>query len=350
MLDALKLGFGLALLLGGAQGLVWGASRLAASLKIPPLVIGLTVVAFGTSSPELAASLTSARAGSPGLAVGNVVGSNIFNVLVILGLAAIVRPLRVDRKLVRFDVPIMISVSVLAFVVGGDGTISRVDGIVLVAILVTYLAWLIWEVRRGDPAGEGEAAGARPPLKPGAALAGVAALAGLGALTLGASWLVDASTTIATTLGVSDLIVGLTLVAAGTSLPELATSVLASVRGERDLAVGNVVGSNIFNILCVLGVSSLGAPAGLAVAGSALSSDMILMIAVSVVCLPVLVTGFQIDRWEGALFLSVYALYAGQLYLASLREGTPSPLWVVLALLGGVLAIALAQVRSQRRR
>ena len=335
---------GLALLLGGAVALVRGASRLATALRISPLVIGLTVVAFGTSSPELAASLASARAGSGDLALGNVVGSNIFNVLFILGLAAVISPLTVHRKLVRMDVPIMIAVAAVPLLLGADGVIARAEGIVMVAILLLYLGVLLWEARR-----EGVASNAAEPGRPSRlGRAALLALAGLGMLTVGAGWLVEGASSIARSFGVSELVIGLTLVAAGTSLPEVATSLVAAVRGQRDLAVGNVVGSNIFNVLAVLGVSAAASPAGVPVAASARSFDLPIMMVVSVACLPVFFTRLCIDRWEGSLFLLVYVLYVGQLYATTGATESPSPVWLAAALLGGALVIALSQLRRAR--
>ena len=334
---------GLALLLGGAEALVRGASRLATALRISPLVIGLTVVAFGTSSPELAASLASIRTSPGDLALGNVVGSNIFNVLFILGLAALLSPLTVHRRLVRLDVPIMITVATVPLLLATDGVIARAEGVALVVILVAYLGFLIWEARREGSASPATERG-RPSRLAGAALL---ALAGLGMLTIGAGWLVDGASAIARRFGVSELVIGLTLVAAGTSLPELATSLVAAVRGQRDMAVGNVVGSNIFNILAVLGISGAFSPAGLLVAGSARSFDLPIMLAVSVACLPVFFTRLSIDRWEGGLFVLVYVFYLGQLYAASRAAESPSPVWLIAALLGGASVIAVLQLRRK---
>ena len=343
-LETLEFLAGLALLLGGAEALVRGASRLATRLSISPLVIGLTVVAFGTSSPELAASLASARSSTGDLALGNVVGSNIFNTLFILGLAALLSPLTVHRKLVRLDVPIMIAVAAVPLLLATDGVIARAEGVALVAILVPYLGFLVWEARR-----EGIASNAAQPGRPGR-LGGATllAIAGLGMLTIGAGWLVEGASSIARGLGVSELVIGLTLVAAGTSLPEVATSLVAAVRGQRDIAIGNVVGSNIFNVLAVLGVSAVFSPAGVPVAGWARSFDLPIMLAVSVACLPVFFTRLSIDRWEGTLFLLVYLLYVGQLYAASRAAESPSPVWLIAALLGGASLIALLQLRRAR--
>jgi cation:H+ antiporter len=294
---------------------VRGASHLAAAMRIPPLVIGLTVVAYGTSAPELAVSVSSAFSGTADLALGNVIGSNIFNVLFILGAAAMVAPLVVQERLVRIDVPLMIGLSVLLFVLGLDGRIGRVDGILLAAGAVTYTVLLIRAGRGAAPQGEqAEAPGA------GARHWAVDLLliaAGLGLLVLGSRWLVGGAVAVARVLGVSELIIGLTVVAAGTSLPEVATSLMAAFRGERDIAVGNVVGSNVFNILSVLGFSAVVAPDGIPVSPAALAFDLPVMIAVAVACLPIFFTGLRIERWEGALFIAFYGAYVACLILAA---------------------------------
>ncbi len=314
---------GLALLVAGAEGLVRGASRLAAVVGVSPLVIGLTVVAYGTSAPELAVSVKAALEGQPDLALGNVVGSNLFNVLFILGLSALITPLAVAQQLVRFDVWVMIGVSAAALLLGLDGRVGRVDGFVLVAGGVAYTAWCIRQSRRENAAVQTEyAAEFGRPARAGlsAGLANVAlVLVGLALLVLGSRWLVTSAVVIARALGVSELVIGLTIVAAGTSLPEVATSIVAALKGERDIAVGNVVGSNIFNILVVLGGAAVVAPQGVAVARSALWVDMPLMIVVSAACLPIFFTGYRISRLEGTLFLVGYAAYTAYLVVAGPR-------------------------------
>lgn len=319
----LLLALGLLLLVAGAELLVRGASRLASAAGISPLVVGLTVVAFGTSAPEMAVSVQSAVAGQTDLAVGNVVGSNIFNVLFILGLSALIVPLVVSRQLIRLDVPLMIAVSFLLILLSLDGEISRLEGAFLFAGIIVYTVFLIRQSRRESAAlavdlPEGYTSG-----KSSSWVANVAmVIIGLALLVLGARWLVNGAVEIATALGVSELVIGLTIVAAGTSLPELATSVLASIRGERDIAVGNVVGSNIFNILAVLGLSGIVAPRGLTVVESALTFDIPVMIAVAIACLPIFFSGYLIARWEGALFLAFYVAYVAYLVLNATQHAT----------------------------
>ena len=302
---------GLVLLVGGAEFLVRGASSLAISVGISPLVVGLTVVAFGTSSPELAVSVMSAFKGQADLALGNVVGSNIFNVLFILGLSAVIVPLVVAQQLVRFDVPLMIGASLLLMLLGWDGNLSRLDGILLFLGIVAYTVFLIHQSRRESSEAVKAEYDAEFSGKPGGSWLKNIALIGVGlaGLMLGSKWLVDSAVAIAQSCGVSELVIGLTIVAAGTSMPEVATSVVAAIRGERDIAVGNVVGSNIFNILCVLGLSSIVSPAGVEVSDAALRFDIPVMIAVAVACLPIFFSGYLITRGNGVMFLAFYVAY-----------------------------------------
>ncbi len=310
---------GLIALVLGAELLVRGASKLALSFGISPLVVGLTVVAFGTSSPELAVSVQSAWTGRVDIALGNVVGSNIFNILFILGVSALITPLVVHRQLVRQEVPLLVGVSLLLWALASDGGIGRWDGLVFVVLLAAYTILVIRQSRR-DTAADREANGEVPPLDEtawdrhwGVQLLLVAA--GLALLILGSNWLVDAAVTLARQLGMSELVVGLTIVAIGTSLPEVATSVMAAVRGERDIAVGNVIGSCIFNILAVLGVSASIAPGELLVPPSMPAFDLPVMVAVTVACLPIFFTGHLIARWEGGVFLAYYLAYTAYLIL-----------------------------------
>lgn len=305
---------GLALLVVGAELLVRGAARLASILGVRPLVIGLTVVAFGTSAPELAVSLEASREGAADIALGNVVGSNIFNVLLILGLAAVVVPLRVSARVVRVDLPIMLAASLLVMALALNGTIGRGEGVLLVAGIVVYT---VLQIRLSPGAGASAVEGGadRPSGRWWLDVAGI--VAGLGLLVLGSRWLVHGAAAAAGALGVSELVIGLTVVAAGTSLPELATSVVAAVRGQRDIAVGNVVGSNIFNVLAILGAAAVVSADGLPVASTAIAVDLPVMIGVSLACLPVFFTGHVISRWEGALFLALYLSYVQYLVLAA---------------------------------
>jgi cation:H+ antiporter len=315
---------GLALLVLGAEWLVRGASRLAARVGISPLVIGLTVVAFGTSSPEMAVSVQSSLAGQADIAVGNVVGSNIFNVLFILGISAIITPLIVQQQLIRLDVPIMIGVSLLTYFMSIDGVIGRLEGLLLFAGIIAYTIFLIVQSRKESKAVEAEyaqefAVKQETGWKPWVINIGLVVL-GLTLLVLGSNWLVDSAIAIARWLGLSELIIGLTIVAAGTSMPEVATSITAAIKGERDIAVGNVVGSNIFNILAVLGLSGVVAQSGLPVSAAAEAFDIPVMIAVALITLPIFFTGKVIARWEGWLFLFYYVAYTAYLVLDSVQH------------------------------
>ena len=316
---------GLVLLVAGAEVLVRGAAKLAAQFGIPPLVIGLTVVAFGTSAPDTAVSVQSALNGSGDLAIGNVVGSNIANVLLILGVTALVAPLVVSRQLIRLDVPIMIGASLVTFGLAWDGELSRFDGALLFAGVLAYTGFLIYSARKDKGGDDDEFAkefGLDEAPKPYAWAINLGLIiAGLVLLVVGSNFLVEGAVTLARALGISELVIGLTVVAVGTSLPELATSILAAIKGERDIAVGNIVGSNIFNLLCVLGLASMVAPAAIAVSPNALAFDFPVMIAVAIACLPIFFSGYRINRWEGLLFLGYYVAYT--LYLVMFSTGRP---------------------------
>ncbi|WP_230969929.1 calcium/sodium antiporter [Nitrogeniibacter aestuarii] len=314
---------GLTTLVIGAEGLVRGASRLAMSWGVSPLVIGLTVVAFGTSAPEVAVSVGAAMNGNPDLAIGNVVGSNIANILLILGVSALIVPLTVSEQIIRQEIPVLIGVSALLVALAADGSISRNEAGLLLTLVVLYTGFLIIQARRGSAASQAEAEhelpeAARWDASPVVQI--LLVLGGLGLLVLGAHWLVNAATEVARAFGVSDLVIGLTIVAIGTSMPEIATSIMAALRGERDIAVGNVVGSNLFNILGCLGAAGLVSPSGLPVPQAAIDVDLWVMLAVAFACLPVFITGREIARWEGAVFLGYYVAYTVYLILHAGRS------------------------------
>lgn len=332
---------GLLLLTLGAEWLVRGASRFAAALGLSRLLVGLTVVALGTSLPEVVVTIRAALAGQPGIGVGNVIGSNIFNVLLVLGATALLGSIVVSRRIIRIEVPILIGLSGLVWFFALDGWIRPVDGIVLLAIAVGY-TWFV--VRKGresasarvmrEDAGEGrEDAGEGSGRRVAVHLA--LALGGLVLLAFGARWLVDGASGLAQRMGVSDVVIGLTVVAAGTSLPELAASLVAALRGERDMAVGNIMGSNIYNLAIVLGAGSLLSSGGLPVAPGALSFDLPVMTAVAVACLPIFFTEGRIDRWEGAMFLAYYLGYVAFLFLQATDHAT-------VPVVGGVMVAFVA--------
>ncbi len=321
---AIFLILGLVLLVFAADYLVKGAANIAGALGISPLVVGLTVVAFGTSAPELAVSVMSAFKGQADLAVGNVVGSNIFNVLVILGISAMIIPLVVHQQLVRFDVPVMIGVSGLLYGLCYDGTISRTDGVILFFLAIAYTGFLVWQSKKEKNSAvlsEYEEEFGKPAGQPKWIRNLGYVVLGIAGLVIGSKWLVDGAVVIARSFGVSELIIGLTIVSAGTSLPEVATSVMAAIKGERDIAVGNVVGSNIFNIVTVLGLSSIIAPAGISVSQAALDFDMIFMVAIALATLPVFFLGYKIGRTSGFFFILFYVAYVAYLILESTESG-----------------------------
>jgi cation:H+ antiporter len=379
LLDTGRILLGLVLLVAGGELLVRGASGLATRIGMSSLVVGLTVVAFATSAPELAVTLGAVMGGEPGLAVGNVVGSNIANVLMILGSSAIILPLLVKVQLVRIDIPFMAALSILFLLLAIDGGFSRVDGLILLVMLVLYIAVAIILSRRDghvdDLRGPGASIATASAGRVGqtARTSGdtmteavedveargsigrdlVLVLIGVVLLVVGANILVKGATGIATAFGVSDLIVGLTVVAIGTSLPELATSIVAVRRGQRDLAVGNVVGSNIFNIGAVAGMAAMISPTGLPVPESALALDIPLMIAASVVLLPLAFTGSVIARWEGGLLVALYVSYLLYTVLAAaerpiLQGFTTVMLWFITPLV--VLTVISTVVHEISRR
>ena len=345
---------GVILLVGGAEALVRGASHLAERFRISPLIIGLTIVAIGTSAPETAIGVQAALAGNGDIAVGNALGSNIANILLILGLCALVRPLMVSRQLIRLDVPVMLGIGVLTYWLARDGSLSRLDGTLLLLGMIAYTAFLlIAAMRSGNdlehPGGEQAATptGWLPQV--------LLILLGLGLLVGGSNLLIEGAVTLARVLGLSELIIGLTVVAVGTSLPELATSLLAVLRGERDMAVGNVVGSSIYNLTLVLGSATLASGTALSISPNALAFDFPVMLAVFAACLPIFFSGYCIRRWEGLLFFGYYLAYC--LYLVLFATGLPAiellrhaMIWYVFPLTAVTLAVIFLRACRQRRR
>ena len=351
---------GIVLLISGAELLVRGASRLAVAVGITPLVVGLTVVAFGTGSPELAVGVQASLAGKADITVGNIVGSNIFNVLFILGITAIVAPLIVSQQLVRLDVPLMIVVSLALLLMAMDGVIARNEGFILLAAGVAY-TWLLIRISKRETAkihSEYEQAYGHPEEidSPGHwFLHLLLIIAGFALLVIGSEWLVDGAVTIASAMGVSELVISLTIIAAGTSLPEVATSIIAGLRGERDIAVGNVVGSNLFNILVVVGVAGMVSRDGLLVAAPAVNFDIPVMVAAAVLCLPIFFLNYRIGRWEGALFLGYYIFYTLYLVLATTQhDALPAfsmvMMYLVIPLTFGTVGFALLRELLRLRR
>lgn len=297
---------GLALLIAGGETLVRGASALASRLGVSPLLIGLTVVGFGTSTPELVTSLQAAFAGSPGIAVGNVVGSNIANVLLILGVAAVLMPFAVDRRAFLRDGPVLLIATLACVGVVLAGAMTRGAGAALVAGLIAYLVYAYRSERKADPAAaQTEAAPAALTLP----VAALLAVGGIALTVLGARFLVGSATQLAGLWGVSDAVIGLTVVAVGTSLPELVTSIMAAIRRQGAIAFGNVVGSNVYNVLGILGVTALVRP--IPVPAEIAGFDIWVMLAAALALIAVAVTGWRVRRGEGALLLLAYIAYVG---------------------------------------
>jgi cation:H+ antiporter len=280
-------------------------------MGVPALVIGLTVVAFGTSAPEAAVGVQSVLLGTADIGLGNVIGSNIANVLLILGLASLISPLPVSTRVVRIDVPVMIGFSALLWGLSLDGSLGRANGLLLLLLAVVYNVWLVASARRDSAL---LATAPRTPV--GRPLLSVVWVGlGLVGIVVGAAWLVDGAVRLAQAVGLSELVIGLTVVAVGTSMPEIATSTVAGLRGEQDIAVGNAVGSNVFNILFVVGLTATLAPQPISVHPAALAFDLPVMIAVAFSCLPLFFIGYRIGRWQGSLFLLYYAAYTAYLLL-----------------------------------
>jgi cation:H+ antiporter len=298
---------GLLMLFIGAEGLIRGSTSLALRIGITPLVIGLTVVAFGTSSPELFVSLKASLGGNSDIALGNVIGSNIANIALILGTAALIRPMKVQAQVVRREIPIMIFVSLLLILFLTDGEINRFEGIIFFAGIIVYTVVSIYLARKeksGDVENEFLESLKRKTLK--VWLATIFMIMGLVLLSFGANLLVEGAVEVAKIFGMSKAVIGLTIIAVGTSIPELVTSVVASLKSETDIAIGNVIGSNVFNILLILGVTATIVP----ISSEGITTvDLVIMMFTAVIILPLSKTGFTLNRLEGALLLSGYIVY-----------------------------------------
>lgn len=307
---------GLAGLLVGADLVVRSATSLALRVGVSPLVIGLTVVSIGTSLPELAIGVDAVRTGNPGLAVGNILGTNLVNLLLILGLSALMLPIVLDRVVLRRDVPAMVGSTALLAVLVLDGELGLVDGLLLVACALGYTVWVLRTSRTPGPATEptpGPAA-TPAPAAPGRLLPSLLALvAGMVAILLGADCLVEGASRAARGLGVSDAVIGLTIVAIGTSAPELVTTIVSTARGNREVALGNLLGSSTYNIVLVLGITVVAAPVAVPVVREVVGADLVLLVAVTVLSVPTFLSGGRITRLEGGLAVATYAGYLGWL-------------------------------------
>ena len=312
MLDLLAILVGVALLFGGGELLVRNASALASAWGLSPMVVGLTIVAFGTSAPELAASLTAALQGSPQIALGNVVGSNTANIALVLALVALVRPPTATASFLRREVPIMVGAAALLVVLLVGGTVGRGDGALLLLLLVAYLLVLLRPVEEKAEVREAFAEEYGRPARISTWAAALLVVAGLALLVGGANVLVLGATSLARDFGLPEMVIGLTLVAVGTSLPELATSLIAAAKRQSDIALGNIVGSNIFNVLGIVGATAVARP--LRIPYEAIAIDLWVMLGLSVLFVPFLVTGLRLGRREGAVLVTLYLGYVAYLY------------------------------------
>jgi cation:H+ antiporter len=306
---------GLGALVAGAELIVRGAGKIASRLGISPIVVGLTVVAIGTSMPELAIGVVAASEGSGALAVGNIAGANVINLLFVLGLSALILPLAIEMRTLRSELPVMAGAAILLWVLSANGVLSRIDGVVLVIGAIAYTCAVIWAARRETQAAAAEFADAYPAdgaqtssghrtvLHVGMMLGGIAVV------VLGAQWLVDAAVGMARAFSVSDALIGLTVVALGTTAPELVTTVVSTLRGERDIAIGNLLGSSIYNILLILGVTCLVPAHGLELTPALVRIDIPIMVAATLVCIPIFISGRRVGRVEGAAMVAAYLAF-----------------------------------------
>ena len=344
---------GLAFLTLGAEWLVRGASSVATRFGIAPIVIGLTVVAFGTSAPEFAVSVQGALTGNSDVAIGNVVGSNTFNILFVLGLSAVIGSLTIEQRIIKRDIPILLAISVVIYGLVWNELVGRIEGVVLFIGIVVYTLWLLRGARKAESARvtseyeeavqqvEGETVTRPLYFQIGLVVVGLALL------IQGSRFLVSSATTIAEALGVSDLVIGLTVVAVGTSLPELATSVMAAIRGQRDIAVGNVVGSNIFNLLAVLGASAAVSSSGISVNRELIRLDYPVMLAATLVLIPICWNGFAIKRWEGALLTAFYIAYVAYLVMDAGDNTTPELFRTMMLIVVPIVMLAFTATGIQ---
>lgn len=344
---------GLVFLTLGAELLVRGASSIATRFGIAPIVIGLTVVAFGTSAPEFAVSVQGALTGNSDVAIGNVVGSNTFNILLVLGLSAVIGSLTIEQRIIKRDIPILLAISVVIYGLVWNELVGRMEGGFLFIGLLVYTWWLLQDARKAESVKvtaeyeeavqqvEGETVTRPLYFQIGLVVVGLALL------ILGSRFLVSSATTIAEAFGVSDLVIGLTVVAAGTSLPELATSVMAAYRGQRDIAVGNVVGSNLFNLLGVLGASATLSSSGIPVNRELIRLDYPVMLAATLVLIPICWNGFAIKRWEGMLLAAFYVAYVAYLVMDAGDSTAPELFRVMMLIVIPIVLIAFTATGIQ---
>jgi cation:H+ antiporter len=313
---------GLVALIAGAELIVRGGTRVAARLRIPPIIIGLTIVSVGTSVPELAVGIEAANRGNGSLAVGNIAGTNVVNLLLILGTSALLRPLALTMQTLRIDLPVMGVVAIGFLAMCWNGQLSRLEGGVMVAAGIVYTLLIIYLARRESSDAKEEFAaefGAKPSVHPAAMLMLSVAMLGVGIaiVVVGSDWLVDGAATLARGWGVSEALIGLTIVAIGTSSPELATTIIGTLRNDRDVAVGNLLGSSIYNILAIMGITCLVPATGVAIERDLVHIDIPFMVGATLACIPVFLSGRRVTRIEGGVFVAAYVAYL--VYLVTVR-------------------------------
>ncbi len=303
---------GLAALVAGAEVMVRGATKIATRLGVSPIIVGLTIVAIGTSMPEMAIGVVSASEGSGALAVGNIAGANVINLLFVLGLSALILPLAIQIRTLRAELPVMAGVALLLWVLAADGGLSRINGVILVTGAIIYTGAVVWAARREtrDAAAEFDHTYPPAPTSGGRTVLHVGMmLGGIAVIVLGAQWLVDAAVGLARGFNVSDALIGLTVVAIGTTAPELVTTVVSTLRGERDIAIGNLLGSSIYNILLILGVTCLVSADGLQLPPELVRVDIPIMVAATLICIPIFISGRRVSRVEGGAMVGAYVAF-----------------------------------------
>ena len=319
---------GLVGLIAGAELFLKAVDRFGLKWGVSPLIMGLTVVAFATGAPELAISIKAAFSGSADLVLGNIIGSNIANILLILGITAIISPINITRRVIRIDVPIVITISVVVYLMSIDGGLSTVDGVILLMGFLAYSYFTYVQIKNNSNEEEKEGETFQYHLSPDELEKGTffyiknggLLLIGLALIVLGSNWIVDSAVIIARILGLSELVIGLTIISIGTSLPEVATSLSAARKDNADIAVANVMGSNLYNVLLTLALTLIIAPNVLAVSKDAITLDLPFMILVSMACIPIFIAGFNLTRMDGALFLGYYITYLTYLVLNAIKS------------------------------
>jgi cation:H+ antiporter len=344
---------GLGLLVMGAELLVRGSTRLGELAGLSPLVVGLTIVSFATTAPEATVSITAASSGRGELALGNVLGSNIFNMLVVVGAAALITALPVTSITVRKDVPVLIIATAVVLLFAINGTVAKWEAVLMLLALVAFISFSVWQSRRDShPTAGSMIRRTRRAAMREISLGSTLGLGGAVLLVFGSRLFVDSASTIAAELGVSELIVGLTVAAVGTSAPELTTSIVAAVKGQTDVAVGNAIGASIINLLGIVALSSLVSPGGLAVPNNAIQLDFPVALSVAVMALPMAMIGMRIVRWKGAFMITYYGVYVAVLIIDSVSDGLVEKFSVVMlavVLPATVAAAAYGVFRANRR-